>query len=542
MYLCYNKPASSDNNGWREQSLPLGNGSIGARIFGGIQCEMIQFNEKTLFSGDSEKIGSFQNLCEMFLNFNTPVPCSENTYLRDLDLETGSAMVACRKGLDGHTRHYFISAPDNVFAGKIESTGDTLLDFTLSLQSEQNGEISYDGDCACIRSTVNANNGAGKKNGEDKNSLEYVFCVKVMTDDGDITADESGITVKNTFCARIIASCTTSYFSDEELNKAEEYVSAASERTFPKLFKNHLEDYKSIMGKLKLNIGQTEENMTADMLFKAYRKGRKQKETETLLFEYGKYILYASSRRKSLPIAESGIWNNLNKPENGEILIDTRKARKAYRAAYMMNMEEVSASYKTFILSHKEEKRYNPFGAFKECKKKTEEKKRSLFGIFNKSCSVQSTGEIIGEAERLLKNKKEKEAHRLLSESAKMTYSNLLMPDIFDNIAFSECICKMLVCVDESGIIHILSAVPDEWESGKFGNIITENGFEIGFEWSQHHLKSGTVKTANGGECKIYAHGKFVGISDEDGNDVNEKFENGVVSFYAEKGKTYRMY
>ena len=143
MYLCYKTPAAPSFGGWQRRAIPLGNGSIGARVFGGVQREMIQFNEKTLFSGDEKKIGSFQNFGEIFLSFNEPVPCSENTYLRDLDLETGSAMVACQKGLDGHTRHYFVSAADNILVGKIEATGDTLLNFTLSLQSEQNGEVTY---------------------------------------------------------------------------------------------------------------------------------------------------------------------------------------------------------------------------------------------------------------------------------------------------------------------------------------------------------------------------------------------------------------
>lgn len=540
MYLCYKTPAAPSFGGWQRRAIPLGNGSIGARVFGGVQREMIQFNEKTLFSGDEKKIGSFQNFGEIFLSFNEPVPCSENTYLRDLDLETGSAMVACQKGLDGHTRHYFVSAADNILVGKIEATGDTLLNFTLSLQSEQNGEVTYDGAYACIEGTVNANNGVGKESGDDKNSLKYICCVKIIPDDGEIKTDGEGITVSDTFGARFVMSCATSYFGEEELEKCRERVEEASQKTFPQLFKSHLEDYKKIMGRTVLNICQSDENITTDAQIKMYSKGRNRNSLEALLFEMGKYVLYTSSRCESLPITECGIWNSLNVQQSGEILIDTAKVESAYKTAKMLNMSEVISS--KFMGTHPEAKRYNPFGAFKECEKPKEEKKSALSRLFGREKTPPAASSLLTNALRLsLTQGKEKDAYKLLSDVVSALYDNLLMPDIFDNIAYSDTVCKMIVKLEDD-VIKILPCLPSSWDIGSITSVLTENGFEIGFEWSGGKFKKGKLKAQKDGECRLYAHGKFIGVSDEDGNDIEEKFENGIVSFFAQKGRTYNLY
>lgn len=540
MYLCYNTPAASDYASWQKKSIPLGNGSIGARVFGGIQCEIIQFNEKTLFSGDVNRTGSYQNFGEMFLSFNSPVPCSENTYLRDLDLETGSAMVACRKGLDGHTRHYFISAADNVFVGKIESTGDTLLDFTLSLQSEQNGEIIYDGAYAYLSGTVNANNGVGRENGEDKNNLRYFCCVKVLADDGKITSSENGICVSDTFTARIVMSCATEFFSEDDLDKCRENVEKASAMTFPQLFKRHLDDYKKINSRLRLSIGQSDVNMTADALLRSYSKGKNRQSLEALMFEMGKYVLYSSSRRLSLPMTESGIWNSRNVPEEREILINMKKAKNAAEIAKTLNMDEAVASFSAFSLSHGEEKRYNPFGKSTEC---TEEVRRKV-SVFSRLTGSKSAhaGELIEKAEKAAKCGKEKDAARFLSDAVLRAYDNLLFSDIFDNISYSDCVRKMLIDLTEDNVISFLPSLPQGWGSGSFGAVKLENGFEISFEWSNRRLKGGKITALNDGVCCLNAFGRFIGISDNDGNDVDEKFENGTISFTAEKGKAYIMY
>ena len=540
MYLCYKTPAAPNYSGWKERAVSLGNGSIGARVFGGVQREMIQFNEKTLFSGDSEKTGSFQNFGEMFLSFNEKVPCSENTYLRDLDLETGSAMVACQKGLDGHTRHYFVSAADNVFAAKLESTGDTMLDFTLSLQSEQNGKVTYDGAYAIMEGTVNANNGVGKESGEDKNDLRYICVVRVLPDDGEMTTNEEGITIKETFGARILMSCATSYYSDEDIEKCKERLDEVSSLTFPQLFKRHLNDYKEIMGRAKLVICQTDENLTTDAQLKIYPKSKKKSNLEALLFEYGKYILYTTGRRSSLPMTECGIWNSVNVQEKGEILIDTKKLKKAHEAATVLNMREVCESIENFTEKNPGDARYNPFGASKECEKPVRIKKSPLSKLVKKEKNPFEAGTYIDSMTQAVRSSKPAEAYKNIGNAIGCVLDNLLMGDIFDNITYSKNVCDMLLS-PEGDELTLLPCLPAEWEIGSITGLLKGN-FEISFEWYAGKFKKGTVRALSDGVCKINAGGKFIGVGDEDGNDIEEKFENGVVSFEAKEGKTYNLY
>ena len=148
--------------GWENEALPLGNGKIGAKVFGGTECELIHFNEKTLWSGgkdvkgfcggiknddkgkafreiqkvlnegDSAKaqslmknlegdmtgFGNYQSFGNLYLRF--PKYEEVTKYIRDLDFDTASAMVTYRVKNTAFTRHYFISHPDNVFVGRIE--------------------------------------------------------------------------------------------------------------------------------------------------------------------------------------------------------------------------------------------------------------------------------------------------------------------------------------------------------------------------------------------------------------------------------------
>ncbi|MBR5438514.1 MAG: glycoside hydrolase N-terminal domain-containing protein, partial [Clostridia bacterium] len=139
--------------GWENEALPLGNGKIGAKVFGGIKTELIHFNEKTLWSGgqdvkgydggigsgdkgksfreiqtlldegkdkeatarmkelqgDMTGFGAYQSFCNLYFNFAGSE--SADKYVRDLDLDTASAMVSYKEEKTTHTRHYFVSYP-----------------------------------------------------------------------------------------------------------------------------------------------------------------------------------------------------------------------------------------------------------------------------------------------------------------------------------------------------------------------------------------------------------------------------------------------
>ena len=163
MFLCYKEPANMSYYGWENEALPLGNGKIGAKVFGGMECELIHFNEKTLWSGgkdvkgfnygvkkddkgaslrelqallgegkvkeatskmknlegDMTGFGNYQSFGNLYIAFDHKG--EKDKYTRDLELDTASSMVSYRIGYQSYTRHYFVSYPDNVFVGRIQA-------------------------------------------------------------------------------------------------------------------------------------------------------------------------------------------------------------------------------------------------------------------------------------------------------------------------------------------------------------------------------------------------------------------------------------
>lgn len=799
MYLCFKEPADYNYFGWERKALPLGNGKIGAKIFGGVQCELIQFNEKTLWSGGSEidgfnsgisnpdngkayreiqqlldkgdrksalkemdklcgnekGFGSYQSFGNIYINFNNEVPTQQGTYLRDLDLETGSCMVATHKGKVGQNRHFFISYPDNVLVGQIEAYGEETLDFTLSLQSEQNGKVTYENGDAYLKGTVNGNIGDGKPNSENANSLRYGCVIRVIPgEDGKVTSGENGITVTGCFKAMILMSCGTDYDNvyptyrrdTDPFAEAFSYIENASKLTFNQLFKRHLDDYKPLMSRVKLNIGQSDLTVTTDSLLKGYSRGKNKPEIESTLFDYGRYLLIASSRDGSLPANLQGVWNSINNPIwNSDYHLNIN-LQMNYFPAFTANLAETTTPLLDFTDGLRKPGRYvanktmgigenlpdgtpntekptgwvahtqvNPYGmvnpgsdwhwgwaptngaflmhncyehyeftrdidtlekkiypVMQECallwtKVLIYEEKNDRYAVspslspehgpLTAGCTYDQTivedlfkntleaaqalidngreavvdKELIGEIARILPKLKPIKIgkHGMINEwfdedsYSRLSYPRLnikrhhrhtshllglypfnafksdeefkaaekslndrgnggpgwsqalkiaecarlrngkkcyelitaliksnVYPNLFTNhppfqidanFGYTAAVIEMLM-QSHKGYIDFLPALPDEWSLGEVTGLVARGNFEVSFEWSDSLLKKGIIKSNCGGRCKLYHKGKFIGVSDKDGNDVEVDFTDGIISFDTLKGETYMIY
>lgn len=799
MYLCYKEPAAYNYNGWEKQALPLGNGRIGAKIFGNIQCELIQFNEKTLWSGGPEiggfnsgisnpdcgkaykKIqslladgyrksavremdklcgnekgfGSYQSFGNIYINFNKPVPTQQGAYLRDLDLETGSCMVATHKGSAGQNRHFFISYPDNVLVGKLEAYGEDTLDFTLTLQSEQNGKTVYKGGDAFLSGTVNGNIGDGAKNSANANSLRYGCVIRVIPGEGgSVESSENGLTVRGCFTATVLMSCATDYAAEypdyrrnsDPLEESLAYIENASQFTFSQLFKRHLEDYKPLMGKVRLNIGQCETAITTGGMLKGYSHGKYKREIESTLFDYGRYLLIASSRDGSLPANLQGIWNSINNPIwNSDYHLNIN-LQMNYFPAFTANLAETALPLLDFAQSLRKPGRYvanktmgigentadgepdtdkptgwvvhtqvSPFGMvnpgsdwhwgwaptngaflmhncyeYYEFTRDTDALREKIYPVMQE-CALLWTKALVYEKdndryavspslspehgpltagctydqtiiEDLFKNTLE--AAGILTESgfgsavdseviekikeiltklkpinigkhgminewfdedsySKLSYRKLgierhhrhtshllglypfnafktdaqlkaakksidsrgsggpgwsqalkiaeyarlrdgekcyelitaliksnVYPNLFTNhppfqidanFGYTAAVIEMLM-QSHKGYIDFLPALPDEWNFGDVTGLVARGNFEVSFEWSDSLLKKGSIKSNCGGVCRLYHKGKFIGVADSGGNDIDVDFTDGIVSFETKAGETYNIY
>lgn len=401
--------------GWENEALPLGNGKIGAKIFGGVECELIHFNEKTLWSGgkdvsgfnygvknddsgsalreiqallakgdtkaatskmknlesDMTGFGAYQSFGNLYLQF--PKPDNEKEkYTRDLELDTASAMVSYHLDKVNYTRHYFLSYPDNVFVGRIKAepmeaeegkeAPEALITLEAYFVSDQKAVSKAENGTITCQGTVMANKGTDAKAGKDKNSMKFAGVFKFITD-GEMTETSDGhIRIKNAHSVTVIASLATNYinrfpeyFSDESpIDKALCCVNSAAEMSFGELYRRHLADYKPLYDRVKFTLGESDAVLTTDyMLSRFEKKGENKRNLIVLLFQYARYLLIASSRDGSLPANLQGIWNAKNDPAWCCDYHFNVNIQMNYWGAYAANLAETALPYIDFVNSLK---------------------------------------------------------------------------------------------------------------------------------------------------------------------------------------------
>lgn len=413
MFLCYKEPAHMSYFGWENEALPLGNGKIGAKVFGGVECELIHFNEKTLWSGgkdvegfnyglknpdagkalreiqsildkgdvkaatsemkklegDMTGFGAYQSFGNLYIQFPKPQNEKEK-YTRDLELDTASAMVSYHLDKVNYTRHYFVSYPDNVFVGRIkaeplpakegEEEAEAVINLEAYFISDQKAQSKAENGTITTEGTVMANRGTDAPAGADKNSMKFAGAFRFITD-GEMSETKDGhIVIKNATSVMFVASLATNYinnfpeyFSDSDpLEKALYYVDSAATRSFGELYRSHLADYKPLYERVKFTLGESDAILTTDhMLNRFGKKGENKRNLITLLFQYARYLLIASSRDGSLPANLQGIWNAKNDPPWCCDYHFNVNVQMNYWGAYAANLSETALPYIDFVNS-----------------------------------------------------------------------------------------------------------------------------------------------------------------------------------------------
>lgn len=299
--LWYTQPASK----WLE-ALPIGNGSLGGMIFGGVEQEHIQFNEESLITGTTQTVGFYQPFGDVFIDF--PGQKAEN-YIRELDINEGIHQVNFSSDGVNYQREYFASYPDKV----------VVLHLTASKKGMISGKIRLtDAHQAAISVSENKITATGKL---AENQMEYESQLLVQNKGGKVISDATGIEVQGATEVTVFLVAGTSFLNDHRKDFKGDHPHAAlakrladaSEKTFQQLRKNHVTDYQELFGRVSLNLGTAPNQPTIDRL-NAHKKGTKDPALEALLFQYGRYLLISSSRPGSLPANLQGIWNNEYKP------------------------------------------------------------------------------------------------------------------------------------------------------------------------------------------------------------------------------------
>jgi alpha-L-fucosidase 2 len=358
--LWYDKPARN----WNE-ALPVGNGRLGAMIFGNVNEELIQLNEETLWSGGpantnanphavqylpqirkaleeenyklAEEIA--QKMQGLFTESYLPLgdlvikqdlKGSPASYYRDLNISDATATTKFK--IDGieYTREIFVSAPDQVIVIKLTASKKGALNFSASTKSQlfvRNSKVSDDEialkgvapshiDPSYVKSmTLPIVYG----DPSDCRGMRFELRMKAKTKDGQITTDDAGLRVEGATEAVLYLSAATSFNGFDKCpdkegkdeNKAvENYMSKAFAKEYEVLKRDHINDYRKFFDRVSLTLnGNPEVKIPTNERLGKYAEGAKDSGLEVLYYQFGRYLLISSSRPGGIPANLQGIWN-----------------------------------------------------------------------------------------------------------------------------------------------------------------------------------------------------------------------------------------
>jgi alpha-L-fucosidase 2 len=391
--LWYAQPAVQ----WVE-ALPIGNGRLGGMIFGGLAVERLQLNEDTLWSGaprDWNNPGSLavlpevrrliavgdyvgaQALCRQMQGpFNESYQPVGNLYLhfdeagapaiyrRELNLHTAIAGVCYQLGDATFTREVFASAPDQVIVLRLICDRPGRLSFTARLDTQHPHHLNaHKSDGLMLIGTCPTHVLPSYYHGEhpvvyDGEGMAFAICLGVMAEGGQITHSTNGLHVEGAQAVTLLLGAATSFSGfDRPPGRTERdpallagmTVAAAAIRSYAEIREAHITDYSRLFKRVTLDLGATEaaRNPTDDRI-RTWRDGG-DPHLATLLFQYGRYLLIASSRPGTQPANLQGIWNDQVRPpwsSNWTLNINTEMN---YWLAETTNLEECHEPLLNFI-------------------------------------------------------------------------------------------------------------------------------------------------------------------------------------------------
>ncbi|MBQ0049158.1 MAG: glycoside hydrolase family 95 protein [Bacteroidales bacterium] len=352
MTLWYNQPATATGveNIWMEYSLPIGNGFLGASLFGGVKKDEIQFNEKTLWQGGPNDLGGYggyKNFGSVFVEdrsgeYGYTADKAFTDYWRSLDIQNGVARVHYKdkQGTTSFDRTYFSSLPDSVIVVRYKAKGDKKLNLHITMEP---GEDLTNGSSAepATRYFNSSSIGLFCQFSGQLKTVKFFARMMILPGKGaEIAFDaDKGITVSNTDELTLYLTGRTNFDAEADTrynalrNLSRESINRLNdvkEKGYDQVYADHVADFMSWTGRVDLDI-QGASNRTTEDLVKYYNSLAAQNNLsllnnpearflEQLYFNYGRYLEISSSRGLDVPNNLQGIWNNkANAPWNSDI-------------------------------------------------------------------------------------------------------------------------------------------------------------------------------------------------------------------------------
>lgn len=373
MYLWYDKPAQ-----YFEESLPIGNGKMGALLYGGTDTCLIQLNDITLWTGkpvdrnlDKDAHQWIPKIREALFNedyqladslqlyvegpnsqFYQPLGniylIDENkgavsNYARILQLDDALVNERYMRGGKSLTREYFASHPDKLIAIRLRGEDDINCKIVMTAQVPH-----------AVKAAGNQLTQTGHATGDPQESIHFCTILQVKTD-GQVVAADSSLTIRGAKEAVIYIVNETSFngFDKHPVREGAPYLERATDAiwhtqnySFAQFLERHVKDYEKYYQRVKLDLGEKFPTVTTDRLL---REGLSPRYLETLYFQYGRYLLISSSRTPGVPANLQGLWTPyLWSPWRGNYTVNIN-LEENYWPAFVANLAEMAAPLDDFI-------------------------------------------------------------------------------------------------------------------------------------------------------------------------------------------------
>lgn len=335
LLLWYKKPAVT----WNE-ALPIGNGRLGAMIFGGVLRELLRLNEDSVwYGGPSDRnnpdaltylpevrrliregrIAAAERLATMAL-MGTPesqhpyqplgdlelqmdgVNPEPESYRRELDLRNALVNIAYRSGDTTYRREFFCSNPDQVLVGRLTADGPGRISFRARLSRVKFYERTVKHDPATL--ILKGNCGGG---GHD-----FRAAVRAIAGGGRVTVIGETLVVEEAEAVTLLLAAATGFREVDPEAVCIDRLVAAGQFSYDELRSRHIRDYTGLFGRMELKLAEgsgTMESLPTDERLELVKNGGEDPGLVELYFQYGRYLLISSSRPGSLPANLQGIWN-----------------------------------------------------------------------------------------------------------------------------------------------------------------------------------------------------------------------------------------
>lgn len=360
--LWYSKPAAV----W-EEALPIGNGRLGGMVFGGLDVEVIQLNEDTLWSGfprdianyealrhvaparklvaegsyteaealiETKMLGrrteSYQPLGDLRIKLQTDSP-AEN-YRRELNLDTGIASVFYTVGAVNIVREVFSSRPDGLIAVNIRAEGEDHTAILPQITVELTSPHPYDVQIIKGRTILMtgrapshvADNYVGDHPRavlyEEDLGLSFAAALEVRAEGGTLSVEGSHLILTGAHSVTFLLPAATDYAGYDRMPGASGILPSAlclnqlsaAPAAYTELRERHVSDHQSLFHRVDLTLNSPERSFSdepTDVRLEQYRGGQSDLELEALLFHYGRYLMIAGSRPGTQALNLQGIWN-----------------------------------------------------------------------------------------------------------------------------------------------------------------------------------------------------------------------------------------